>query len=168
MLVRWLAGLLAVGTLVVACAEPAPARKKAAVCDPATTDCGPTSGPRKEQSDGTLKTTTGAPLEAPDAKSKKETAPTSATPPAGGEETEPVADPDPIPFPPLDLDPPDLPAVGPKCSQLTDCCANLRTAGITGSANQCDETAAKNDEFSCDIANTLYKTPDDFYDPVCF
>jgi hypothetical protein len=198
---RWLLGLVAVGSFAVACAEPPPVKKKAAIaCDPATTDCSSmTSGPRKEHSDGSLKTTTGSPLEAPDtpasqeakkakdAKTPTDATPTPTTPTAGDDEPASGTGTDTVPLPPprpADApsgDPSDsssssgtdsstdpLAGVGPQCTKLWECCANLRAAGITGSADQCDDSALGNDELTCEIADENYKTPDDNYDPVCF
>jgi hypothetical protein len=173
----------------MACAAPPPVKKKAGVaCDPATADCtAMTTGPKKEHNDGALKTTTGSPLEASDeAKKAKDakaagTTPTDEDKPAAGDGEPSTTTDIPLPKPRPDVpasssssssgssntdDP--LAGVGPKCTQLWACCANLRAAGITGSANQCDESALGNDELTCDIANENYKTPDDNYDPVCF
>jgi hypothetical protein len=178
-------------------------KKKAAVaCDPATADCSSmTSGPRKEHNDGSLKTTTGAPLQAPDSpasqeakKAKDAKTSTDATPTADDDKSSSGTDTGtgsgtgtgtgtvPLPPPrPADAPSGDTPAssgtdsstdplsgVGPQCTKLWECCANLRAAGITGSADQCDESALGNDELTCQIADENYKTPDDYYDPVCF
>lgn len=170
---RWLLGFVAVSTLVVACAEPPPAKKRVAVaCDPTVSECAnANSGSSKSAKDGALKTTTGAPLEAPDsAKAKEAKAQAdeepSAAPPAGEDDDDAV--PLPTPRPEVPVDPPKEPTTGPSCTKLAACCTNLRNAGITGSANQCDTTVKGNDELTCDIQNENYKTPDDFYDPVCF
>lgn len=75
-----------------------------------------------------------------------------------------------------DRDPPNVadagadtgPSIGPSCATLKTCCENLRKAGITGSANQCDTVVTDGNEVSCSSVNEDYKTPDDYYDPVCF
>ena len=172
MLGRWVFGVVAVGTLVVACAEPPPVKKKAAICDPSVSDC-PTNGPRHTEKDGTLKTTTGAPLEAPEAEAKKAksgaTAGNASDAGAGAtDDDDDIPLPTPRPDLPEEDDSDPLAGVGPKCIALWSCCYDLRQAGITGSANQCDDTALGNDEITCEIANENYKTPDDYYDPVCF
>lgn len=195
MIGRWLVGAVAVGALTMACTNVPPVKKKsAAACDPNTTDCSALgSGAKKPHDDGTLKTTTGSPLAAPDdaaseakkardakaaAENKDNDTPTTGDAPV----EKPTTPTDTVPLPtprPADADPPasssssssgstdPLAGVGPKCTKLWACCYNLRQAGITGSANQCDDTALGNDELTCDIANENYKTPDDNYDPVC-
>lgn len=60
------------------------------------------------------------------------------------------------------------PAIGPSCTALKACCENLRKAGITGSANQCDTVVTDANEVSCSSVNEDYKTPGETYDPVCF
>lgn len=191
---RWVVGVV-IGTLAVACAEPPPAKKKAPACDPTTADCTAlNSPPKKEHNDGALKTTTGSPLAAPDdaeTEAKKARDAKAAAESKDGKDTtasatgdapdKPATEPVPLPTPrPTEsassssssssssgsIDP--LANVGPKCTKLWACCYDLRQAGITGSANQCDNTALGNDELTCDVANENYKTPDDNYDPVCF
>ena len=178
MLARWLFGIALVGTVAAACAEPPPAKKStAAVCDPKISECGKSTGPHQAEDDGTLRTTkTGTALEAPDDATKAKAADeltrqqsqadggagdapaastSSGTSSSSSSSGAPAGD-----------DP--LASVGPQCMKLWACCANLRAAGITGSADQCDDSALGNDELTCQIADENYKTPDDYYDPVCF
>jgi hypothetical protein len=172
MTARWVLGFVAIGTLIGACAQVPDVKRRPATCDPAVSKCGKTTGPHEESDDGTLKTTTGAPLEAPDAPAKNAGSDDDSA--SSADVPLPTPRPDIPDDPPVDVDPPADPAddpladVGPMCTTLWACCANLRAAGITGSADQCDDTAMQNDELTCDVANEAYKTPDDFYDPVCF
>jgi len=163
---RLVLGFVAIGSLVLTCAEPPPAKKAtAAACDPSQTDCPAASGARPPTKDGTLKTTIGTPLESPDKKPKP-------VDPKAGEDESPNTEPTeetttpttPVPVP---AERPEE-ELGPSCTKLKTCCENLRQAGITGSARQCDDTVAGKEELTCDIQNENYKTADDFYDPVCF
>lgn len=57
--------------------------------------------------------------------------------------------------------------LGPECTALKECCAALLAAGITGSAKQCDKVVLDGNEISCMSVHEDYKTPDEYYDPVC-
>lgn len=189
MLARWLFGIAVLGTVAAACAEPPAAKKStAAVCDPKISECGKSTGPRAPEDDGTLRTTkTGTALEAPDDATKAKAADelkrqqqhadgagTDDAPPAAqtssSSGTVPLADTPSTSSSSSSGSSSDDPLanVGPQCTKLWACCANLRAAGITGSADQCDDSALGNDELTCQIADENYKTPDDYYDPVCF
>lgn len=51
------------------------------------------------------------------------------------------------------------------CGQLGACCAAIRAAGITGTADNCDTVVAGGDPQGCDTELVLDSIPDDFYDP---
>jgi hypothetical protein len=51
------------------------------------------------------------------------------------------------------------------CGMLASCCAAIRSAGITGTADNCDAVVANADPIACDSELAADAIPDDFYDP---
>ncbi|MBX3232322.1 MAG: hypothetical protein KIT84_22110 [Labilithrix sp.] len=134
--------------MLLACEAPVAARKTvpAAACEEGTS-CPEQQGPRPAGGDRELPVTPVVPDRDPPPVEKPDAAPPSEETLVEVEAT---------------------PKVGPSCAKLEECCANLRKAGITGSANQCDSVVADRNEVSCASVNEDYMTPDEFYDPVCF
>lgn len=146
----WIGGVtLLLG--VVACTQAPAPKSELYVCEAGKDGCPKAQTPTKRDSNELEETTQRTPDD-------------ELTPLKAEDDEDEQAPPPPSPPPP----PPPAPVTGPFCSALENCCHNLLVAGITGSANQCVGVVKQNNETACAEKHQEYRTPDDFYDPVCF
>lgn len=139
--------LLLGGAALAACTQPAPVKSDLYVCEAGQNGCPKKAEPAPRKQDP----------EAPPTRTTKTDEPDATDDEGRPREDEPTK---PTPPPPS--------SVGPECAALSDCCENLRVMGITGSANACLRTVRGNEETTCASEHQTYKTPDDYYEPVCF
>jgi hypothetical protein len=87
----------------------------------------------------------------------------ASSPPPASQPTKTTPDPSPSKDPPPDPTTP-TPDNG-ACAALAPCCAAIRAAGITGTADNCDRVAAAGDGAACDTELKSDGKADDFFDP---
>jgi hypothetical protein len=151
--VRWLlaGGLLAGLAALVACTAPPPEKTPLVVCEAGQNGC-PKEKKNKpgddDDDDDGAETSESSLTKGQDDPKKTPTPTASATDAGSDSSTSTIA--------------------GPNCRALEKCCDALDDARITGSGAQCRRTVDARNETSCRAAHEEYKTPDDYYDPVCF
>lgn len=161
---RYVLGVFALGSLVVACMVP-DVTKKSDLC--ANNTCAAAADSPSESSSGggtsSLSATTGAALPAgqstPAATAAKHdagavTTQSGTSSSSGGGETF-------TPDPTADAGTTSVTADAPSCDKLLDCCVALRSAGKSSDADTCDNTWLQNDDLSCYLAQDTYANPTD-------